>query len=118
MGSNLWGMSLREKHGDMMALQTHTIRLMKQQTNPGEKQVENADDAWLPDGGAAQPTGADITMKAVPLPLALQGPFAAAWQLVSDASCTEEQIAQWRCWHSACRSASTPDQTRPRTSSQ
>ena len=31
VGSNLWGMSLRKKHGDMMALQTHTIKLMKPQ---------------------------------------------------------------------------------------
>ena len=92
VASKLWGMSLREKHGDMMALQTHTIRLMKQQGNLDESQVEDADDAWLPDGGAAQATGADITVKVVPLPLALQGPAAAAWQLVSDASCTEEQI--------------------------
>ncbi len=28
----------------------------------------------------------------VPLPLALQGPAAAAWQLVTDAKCTEEQV--------------------------
>ena len=90
--NDLLGTSLREKHGDMMALQTHTIRLMKQQGNPDENQVEDADDAWLPDGGAAQPTSADITAKVVPLPVALQGPAAAAWQLVSDASCTEEQI--------------------------
>ena len=27
VGSNLWGMSLREKHGDMMALQTRSIAL-------------------------------------------------------------------------------------------
>ena len=39
-----------------------------------------------------QPTGADSTVSVVQLPLALQGPAAAAWQLVSDASCTEEQI--------------------------
>ena len=65
---------------------------MKQQGNADEVQMEDAGDAWLPDGGAAQPTGADITVKVVPLPLALQGPAAAAWQLVSDASCTEEQI--------------------------
>ena len=39
-----------------MALQTHTIRLMTQQANVDEIQVEDADDAWLPDGGAAQPT--------------------------------------------------------------
>ena len=30
VGDNLWGMSLREMHGDRMALQTQTIRLMKQ----------------------------------------------------------------------------------------
>jgi hypothetical protein len=41
---------------------------MKQQANPAENQVENADDAWLPDSGAAQPTDADTTLKMVPLP--------------------------------------------------
>ena len=71
VGSKLWGMSLREKYGDMMALQTYTIRLMKQQGNLDHNQEEDADDAWLPDGGAAQPTGADITVKVVLLPLAL-----------------------------------------------
>ena len=90
--NNLWGMSLREKHGDMMALQTYTIKLMKQQANVDEVQVEDAGDAWLPDAGPAHPTGADVKVKVVPLPLALQGPAAAAWQLVCDASCTEEQI--------------------------
>ena len=92
VGSNLCGMSLREKHGDMMALQTYTIKLMKQQANLDEVQVEDAGDSWLPDGGAFQPTGADVKVKVVPLPLALQGPVAVAWQLVSDASCTEEQV--------------------------
>ena len=92
VANNLCGMSLREKHTDMMALQTYTIRLMKQQGTPDEIQAENTDDAWLPDGGAAQPTGADIAVKVVPLPLALQGPAAVAWQLVNEASCTEEQI--------------------------
>ena len=50
-------------------------------------------DIWLSDnGGAPQPANAETDAKVVPLPLALQGPAAAAWQLVTDAKCTEEQI--------------------------
>ena len=92
VAGNVGGISFGEKHGDMMALQTYTIRLKKQQGNSDQNQVEDGDDAWLPDGGSAQPTVADITVKVVPLPLALQGPAAVAWQLLSDATCTEEQI--------------------------
>ena len=57
-----------------MALQNHTIKLMKQQGVPGEDEVGDADDAWLPDGGAAQPTGADIMVKVVPFALGFARP--------------------------------------------
>ena len=46
---------------------------------------------WLPGSGAAQPADAEPDAKVVPLPLAMQGPRAIAWQLVTDAECTEEQ---------------------------
>ena len=55
VGSNFCGVSLRTKYGDMMALQTYTIRLMKQQGNLDCDQMEDTDDAWLPDSGPAQP---------------------------------------------------------------
>ena len=61
---------------------------MKQQANPDDDLPDDADDAWLP----APPADPEQQTKTVPLPLALQGPAATAWQLITDADCTEEQI--------------------------
>ena len=76
----------------MVALQTHTIKLMKQQGNQDETHPDDTGDAWLPDAGVPQPADTHVKTKVVPLPLALQGPAAAAWQLLCDARSTEEQI--------------------------
>ena len=89
---DLVGMCFKEAHGDMIALQRHTISLMKQQGAPDEGELGDAGDAWLPSSGAAQSADEEQQAKVVPLPLALQGPAAVAWQLVTDAQCTEEQI--------------------------
>ena len=44
-------------------------------------------DSWMP-SGAPQPAEPEL----VPLPLAMQGAAAVAWKLLTDATCTEEQI--------------------------
>ena len=46
---------------------------------------------WLP-SGAHQRDDDDAQPELVPQPLAMQGPAAVAWKLVTDAECTEEQI--------------------------
>ena len=90
-GSNLWGMRWKEKYRDMMALQTCSIRLQRQQQGGADDlEMDDAGDSWLPP--EALPPDADRVVEAVPLALALQGPAAVAWKLLSDASCTEEQI--------------------------
>ena len=86
--SDLVGMCFKEAHGDMIALQRHTISLMKQQALPDADELDDGGDSWLPSSGAA--ADEEPQAKVVPLPLALQGPAAVAWQLVTDAHCTEE----------------------------
>ena len=86
------GMCFKNAHGDMMALQRSTISLLKKQANPVDGDLDDAGDAWLPNSGATQSADEEQQTKVVPLPLALQGPGAVAWKLVTDARCTEEQI--------------------------
>ena len=91
IANDLVGMCFKDAHGDMIALQRHTISLMKKQANPDDLQLDDAGDAWLPNSDATQPAEEEQRAKVVPLPLALQGPGAVAWKLVTDARCTEEQ---------------------------
>ena len=85
------GIHFKDKFGDMLALQRSSIALAKKQINGGDVTVDDCGDAWLP-GGAHQPADEDTGVAIVPLPLAMQGPAAAAWQLLQDAQSTEEQI--------------------------
>ena len=53
--------------------------------------MADAGDDWLP-SGAPQPAAEDAQPELVPQPLAIQGPAAVVWKLVTDAECTAEQI--------------------------
>ena len=118
-GNHVHGISFQDKFADMVALQNQSIKLMKQQAAPDDDngdgtasacQPGDADDAWLP----APPADPDQQTKVVPLPLALQGPAATAWQLVTDAECTEEQIDAVALLALDLQKPSMPDLTRPR----
>jgi hypothetical protein len=85
------GMHFNVKFGDMLALQRQSISLAKKQLSGGDITIDDCGDAWLP-SGAAQPTDQVAEATLVPLPLAMQGPAAVAWQLLQDAESTEEQI--------------------------
>ncbi len=76
---------------DMLDLQRQNIALQKKQASPDGVTVPDAEDDWLP-RGAPQPDAEDAQPELVPQPLAMQGPAAVAWNLVSSAQCTEEQI--------------------------
>ena len=72
----------------MIALQKQTIALAKKQLSTEvERDEDEQNDSWMPSGApqAAEPEWA-------PLPLAMQGPAAVALKLLTDATCTEEQI--------------------------
>ena len=84
------GMCFRDQWSDMVALQRQNIALAKKQRNGEDVTVEDSGDAWQP-GGAPQPADDGSQPAIVPLPLAIQGPAAAALRLVQDAQCTEEQ---------------------------
>lgn len=73
----------------MIALQKQTIALAKKQQSSEHEPVDGdgQGDSWLP-SGARQPAEPQW----VPMPLAMQGPAAVALKLLTDASCTEEQI--------------------------
>ena len=84
--SNLLGMNFKDAHQDMLVLLGHTISLMKKQTAKDENEEDDVNSV------IAQSADEDQTPELVSLPLALQGPAAVAWQLITDAKCTEEQI--------------------------
>ena len=84
--SNLLGMNFKAAHQDMLALQGRTISVMKKQTAKDENEEDDVN------SGIAQSADEDQSPELVSLPLALQGPAAVAWQLITDAKCTEEQI--------------------------
>ena len=85
------GIHFKDKFADMLKLQRHSIALAKKQVHGGDITIDDCGDAWLP-CGASQPAEQDTDVALVPLPLAMQGPAAVAWQLLQDATCTEEQI--------------------------
>ena len=73
----------------MIALQKATFALAKKHQRGDIEEVDGlpVGDTWAP-STAAQPAEPEL----VPLPLAMQGPAAVAWKLLTDATCTEEQI--------------------------
>ena len=72
----------------MLALQKQTLASAKKQlAYEQELAEEDPNYPWML-SGAAQPAA----MAVVPLLLAMQGPAAVAWKLLSDNACTEEQI--------------------------
>ena len=78
------------KHPDMIALQKANIALAKTQMSGNAAEDFDDDcngDAFLPSSASQEAEPA-----LVPMPLAMQGPAAVAWQLLSDAKATEEQI--------------------------
>ena len=85
------GINFKDKFGDMLALQRHSIALAKKQINGGDITIDDSGDAWQP-SSASQPAEEDTDVALVPLPLAMRGPAAVAWYLLADAGCTEEQI--------------------------
>ena len=83
-------MGFGPRYADMLALQKQTLTLAKNQQSADAGADEDPEnDDWLPNSGAAQPAVPEL----VPLPLAMQGPGAVAWKLLTDASCTEEQVS-------------------------
>ena len=84
------GMSFTDTFNDRLALQRHNITLAKRQVTGENITMDDDDVGQL--GGAPQPADDDTAAVRVPLPLAMQGPAAVAWQLCQDAKCTEEQI--------------------------
>ena len=108
-GNHVHGISFKDKFADMVALQNQNVKLMKQQAAPDGDDCDNADDAWLP----VLPADPDQQTKTVPLQLAQQGPAATAWQLITDAGCTEEQIdaVALLAWDLEKRFDSRPDKT-------
>ena len=84
------GINFKDKFGDMLALQRHSIALAKKQINGGDITIDDSGDAWQP-SGASQPAEEDTAAALVPLPLAMRGPAAVAWHLLEVAGSTEEQ---------------------------
>ena len=83
-------MGFGPRYADMLALQKQTLTLAKnQQSADAGADEDPGNNDWLPNSGAAQPAVPEL----VPLPLAMQGPGAVAWKLLTDASCTEEQVS-------------------------
>ena len=107
------GTRLDESSSDMLALQRQTIALQKKQASPDGETLPDAAGDWLP-SGAPQPAAEDAQPELVPQPLAMQGPAAVAWKLVTDAGCTEEQLTRWRCSRCPCRNVLTTGQTKRR----
>jgi len=71
-----------------LALQKRNVELLKKQLI----EPEEGSDAEAT-GGATQPAATDDqSLRLIPLSLAMQGPGAAAWELVTSAKCTDEQI--------------------------
>ena len=88
---SLLGMHFKDDFADRLALQKQSIALAKKQLNADDVTVADCGDAWMPNSGYQQDEE-ERDVEVVPLPLALKGPGAVAWQLLQDASCTEEQI--------------------------
>ena len=98
-------MHFKDDFADRLALQKQSIALAKKQLNADDVTIDDSGDAWMPNSGYQQDEE-ERDVAVVPLPLALQGPGAVAWQLLQDASCTEEQIdavALLACWHGRLR---------------
>ena len=85
------GTRLDDSFFDMLALQRQSIALQKKQASPDGETLPDAGGDWLP-SDALQPADEDAQPELVPQLLAMQGPAAVAWKLVTDAECTEEQI--------------------------
>ena len=81
------GLSFGQLHGDRLNLQTCRIELLKKEQGGDEDHADEPSEV----SAAAHPTE-DPEAILVPLPLTLQGPAAVAWQLLTDAHSTEEQI--------------------------
>ena len=78
----------RKDYSTMIALQRQTIALAKNQRSTGAELDEGEpNDSWMP-SGFPQPAEPEW----VPMPLAMQGPAAVTLKLLTDATCTEEQI--------------------------
>ena len=88
---SLLGMHFKDDFAGRLALQKQSIALAKKQLNADDVTVDDFGDAWMSNSGYQQDEE-ERDVEVVPLPLALQGPGAVAWQLLQDASCTEEQI--------------------------
>ena len=89
----------RSEFDDALALQQRNVEILKKQL------IDPHDDSGAAEtDGAAQPAADDDSRVAeaawatnpscslVPLSLAMQGPGAAAWELVTSAKCTDEQV--------------------------
>jgi hypothetical protein len=81
------GFAYKENVQDRLAFQRASINLAKKQQTEDEVVVDDAANS-----GALQPATEEQTPQWVPLALAMQGPGAVAWALITEASCTEEQI--------------------------
>ena len=90
--------SFGRRHLDMIALQKTTFALAKKHQRGDIEEVDElaVGDTWAPSSDA-QPAEPEL----VPLPLAMQGPAAVAWKLLTDATCMEEQIDAVACLASA-----------------
>ena len=88
---SLLGMHFKDDFAGRLALQKQSIALAKKQLNADDVTVDDFGDAWMSNSGYQQDEE-ERDVEVVPLPLALKGPGAVAWQLLQDASCTEEQI--------------------------